>query len=292
MQNEQVKIAFLGNSVFSLIVLKELKNLGIFPDVLVTSADKPQGRKMILTPSPTKMWAEENSIEYLTPEKLREENFIKKISSYNLFIVASYGKIIPKQILEIPKYKTLNIHPSLLPKYRGPSPLQEQILNGEKEVGVTIMQIDEQVDHGPIVKQEKIILEDYLGFNDMQEKLAKAGATLLSEILSDWIKGKITVTEQNHSNATFTKKIMKEDGLIDIVNGDPLKNYLKILAFENWPVAFFEIEKNDKKIKVLIKKASFDGQILNIKKVIPEGKKEMDYKSFLNGFMTICHKNP
>lgn len=283
MKQEHIKIAFWGSSRFSLIVLEEMKKLGIIPSVLVTSPDKPQGRKMALTPSPVKVWAEENSIECLTPEKLKEESFVKKISEYNLFVVASYGKIIPKEILEMPIYNTLNIHPSLLPKYRGPSPLQAQILNGDKKIGVSIMQIDEEVDHGPIVNQKVIILENYSGFNELEEKLAKEGANLLAETLPLWIKGKIKSIPQNHSEATFTKKIEKNDGLIDIQNGNPLKNYFKILAFENWPVAFFETEKKGKKIKILIKKANFDGEKLSILRVVPEGKKEMDYQDFLRG---------
>jgi len=283
MKQEHIKIAFWGSSRFSLVVLREMKKLAIFPSVLVTTPDKPQGRKMILTPTPVKIWAEENSIECLTPAKLREEKFFKKISEYNLFIVASYGKIIPKEILGIPAHNTLNIHPSLLPKYRGSSPLQAQILNGDKEVGVSIMQIDEKVDHGPIVRQKEISLENYLGFTELEEKLAKEGVDLLVETLPLWIKGKIKSVPQNHNEATFTKKIEKSDGLVDIQNGNPLKNYLKILAFENWPVAFFEIEKKDKKIKVLIRKVNFDGEKLNILRVVPEGKKEMDYQDFLRG---------
>ncbi|MGB8815666.1 MAG: methionyl-tRNA formyltransferase [Minisyncoccia bacterium] len=283
MKNENVKIAFWGSSNFSLIVLKELKKLAIFPSILVTTPDKPQGRRMVLTPTPVKVWGEENSIECLTPEKLKEESFVKKISEYNLFIVASYGKIIPNIILDIPTYKVLNIHPSLLPKYRGPSPLQTQILSGDKEVGVSIMQIDEEVDHGPIIIQKEIVLEKFLGFNELEEKMAKVGAELLAETLPLWIKGKIKATPQNHADASFTKKIEKGDGLIDIQNGNQLENYLKILAFENWPVAFFEINRNNKKIKVLIKQADFDEQKINILRVVPEGKNEMNYKDFLRG---------
>ena len=291
----KIKIAFFGTSEFSLVVLKEMKKLGIFSSVLVTSRDKPQGRKMKIIPSPVKLWAEENSMECLTPEKLDDESFLKKISEYNLFIVASYGKIIPKEILKKPKYKTLNIHPSLLPKYRGPSPLQTQILNGDKEVGVSIIEIDEEIDHGPIIIQKKIILDDYLGFSELEEKLGKAGAELLAETLPLWIKDKIEAIPQNHAEATFTKKIEKKDGIIDIQNGNSLKNYLKILAYENWPIAFFVTEKKDspkksigidlgaKKIKVQIKKANFDEGKLNILRVIPEGKKQMNYQDFLRG---------
>ncbi|MFA6227091.1 MAG: methionyl-tRNA formyltransferase [Candidatus Paceibacterota bacterium] len=280
----KVKIVFFGSSDFSVIALDELKKLGIMPELIISTPDRPQGRKLVLTPTPVKIWAENNSVECITPEKLKNSDFISKISEYNLFVVASYGKIIPKEIIEIPKYKILNIHPSLLPKYRGASPLQEQILNNEQDIGVSVMQIDEEMDHGAIIAQKKLdILGWPTGFRSTQETLAKAGADLLAEILPDWIKGKIKAKEQNHSEATFTKKVEKSDGLIDIKNGDQFKNYLKILAYEEWPRAFFEIEKGGKKIKVIITKAIWKDGVLEIQKVIPEGKKEMDYKSFLLG---------
>ena len=145
------------------------------------------------------------------------------------------------------------------------------------------MQIDEQVDHGPIIIQKEIQLEDFLGFNDLQEKLAKEGSILLADVLPLWIKGKIKPTEQNHTEATFTKKETKEAVLINMINDDQLKNYLKILAFEHWPVAYFEMEKDGKKIKVIVKKATFKENELEILRVLPEGKKEMSYADCLRG---------
>ncbi len=283
MFNKNTRIAFFGTSDFSLIVLDELKRNGIIPELIVTTEDKPQGRKMILTPTPTKVWAENNSVEYITPAKLKEESFLKKISEYNLFIVASYGKIIPKEVIDMPEYKVLNIHPSLLPKYRGPSPLQEQILNDEKEIGVSIMLIDEQVDHGNIITQEKLEIKNWpIGFYELQELLAIKGVDTLAKTLPDWIKGKIQSKEQKHNDATFTKKVEKVDGFISLEN-DSYKNYLKYLAYEDWPKTFFEVKKSDKNIRVIIKKAIYKNGIFEILRVVPEGKTEMDYKSFLNG---------
>ena len=284
MFSQNIKIAFFGNSDFSLIVLEELKQKGVLVDLVVTTADKPVGRKMILTPTPTKVWAENNSVEYIAPEKLKDESFLKKISEYNLFIVASYGKIIPKIILDMPEYHALNVHPSLLPKYRGPSPLQEQILNDEKFVGVTIMLIDEQVDHGAIVSAKKVDVPGWpVGFHELEKILAKEGADIIAKILPDWIKGNITETQQKDDQATFTKKVEKADGLLDLTI-DAHKNYLKYLAFEVWPGTYFEIEKDGRKIRVIIKKAIWKDNSFEILRVIPEGKKEMDYKDFLRGF--------
>jgi methionyl-tRNA formyltransferase len=283
MFNKDIKIAFFGNSEFSLIVLKELKNNGIVPELVITTPDKPRARKMIFTPTPTKVWAEENSIEYIEPTNLKDEGFLEKIKNYNLFIVASYGKIIPRIVIDMPKYKVLNIHPSLLPKYRGPSPLQEQILNNEKEIGVSIMLIDEQVDHGAIVTQKNIVIPGWpIGFNLLQKNLATEGSKLLSDTLSDWIKGKIKAKVQNDNIATFTKKVEKQDGKLDL-SDDSFKNYLKILAYEGWPKTYFEVSKNQKKIRVIIKKAVWKNDALEILSVIPEGKKEMAYTDFLRG---------
>ena len=283
MFNKDINIAFFGNSEFSLKVLEELKKNGITPDIIVTTPDKPQGRKMVLTPTQTKVWAENNSIEYIEPEKLKDESFLKKISNYNLYIVASYGKIIPKIVIDLPQYKVLNVHPSLLPKYRGPSPLQEQIINDEKNVGVSIMLIDEQVDHGDIITQKKVDISGWpVGFNSLQEILAKEGAKLLSEIIPDWVKGKIEPIKQKDTEATFTKKVEKIDGFLNL-SSDSYKNFLKTLAFEDWPKTYFEVIKNDEKIRVIIKKATYKDGLFEILSVVPEGKKEMDYRSFLNG---------
>ncbi len=274
-----VKIAFFGNSELSLIVLQELQKLGVLPDIVITTPDKPQGRKMVLTPTLTKTWAENNSIEYIEALSLKDPQFLEKMKEYNLFIVASYGKIIPKILIDIPKYKVLNIHPSLLPKYRGPSPLQEQILNDEKEVGVSIITIDEQMDHGNILAERKVEIAGWpVGFNTLQKILAKEGVKLLKEVLPDWISAKLKSKEQNHAEATITKKTEKTDGLIDL-SRDAYKNYLKILAYEDWPGTYFI--QNDK--RVIIKKASYKDGLLLPERVLPEGKKEMAYSDFLRG---------
>jgi len=280
---QNVKIAFFGNSDFSRIILEHLAKSGIMPELVVTTPDKPVGRKMTLTPTPTKVWAEDHSVEYIESAKLKDEDFLQKIKGYDLFIVASYGKIIPKVLIDMPKYKVLNVHPSLLPKYRGPSPLQEQILHDEKDVGVSIMLIDEEIDHGAIVAQKKADIAGWpVGFNALSEILGKTGAKLLADILPDWIQGKIQAKEQDHAKATFTKKVEKSDGLLDL-SGDAYRNYLKILAYEDWPGTYFEVEKNGKKMRVIVKKASYANGALTILRVLPEGKKEMDYQDFLRG---------
>ncbi len=273
------KIAFFGSSEFSILVLEKLKKLGINPDLIVSIPDKPQGRKLILTPNEVKTWAENNSIEYITPHKLKDDDVYSKLKQYDLFIVASYGKIIPKEIIDMPKYHTLNIHPSILPNYRGPSPLQEQILQDEKHVGVTIMEIDDQVDHGAIIEQREVEIKNWpIGYNALEKLLAEVGAEILAEILPDWMRGKIPAKIQNHSDATFTKKFEKGDGLIHL-HDDPMKNYLKYLAFENWPGIYFM--QNGKRVKIT--SATFQNNQFKIEKIIPEGKKEMSYEDYIRG---------
>ncbi len=254
------------------------------PSLIITTADKPTGRGLVLTPTPVKVWAVTNGIECLTPAKL-DSDFTSILTEkvLDISLVASYGKIIPKNIIELPKHKTLNIHPSLLPKYRGPSPIQTQILNDDKNIGVTLMLMDEKMDHGPIIAQKNMTVEYPPNTQQLKEILAIEGARLFSENLENWVSEKIEVTEQNHDQATFTKKIEKADGLIDIISDSPYQNFLKIQAYSMWPLAYFFVENAGRKIRVIVKDASFADNILTIKRVVPEGKKEMSYEDFLRG---------
>lgn len=270
--------------------LEELKTRRFLPAFIVTTPDKPRGRKMILTPTPVKIWAEENKIETADPESLRNNSdLVSKLAGLDcdLFLVASYGKIIPKEIFEIPKLKTLNIHPSLLPKYRGASPIQAQILNDEKEIGVTIIEIDEEMDHGLIVAQKKIEEEISLGRKKLEKILATEGAGLFVQILPDWVAGETKPRAQDEKSAIYCKKISKEMGELQIDLGNLSKNarenFLKIKAFEDWPTAYFFIERNGRWTRVIVTDAVFENNSLKILKVIPEGKKEMTFADFLRG---------
>jgi methionyl-tRNA formyltransferase len=224
-----------------------------------------------------KVWAEERNIPVLQPEKLNEE-FSKKLQAINckLFVVVAYGKIIPKHILEIPKYGTLNVHPSLLPRLRGASPIQSAIL-GEEKTGVSIMLLDEEMDHGPIVAQKEYACSKWPPkASELEIALAKLGGEMLAETLPEYIAGRITPVPQDHSQATFTKKIQKEDGLLHLSDNN-LKNFRKIQAFNIWPRAYFFTEINGKKTRVIVTDAELREEKLIIKKILPEGKKEMDY---------------
>lgn len=276
-----MKFAFLGSSKFSTIVLDELEKAGFIPTLIVTSPDKPKGRKLEMSPSLVSEWAKDREIKTFRPEKL-DHNLARelRLENFDLFIVASYGKIIPKEIIDIPKKGTLNVHPSLLPRLRGASPIQGAILT-EDITGVTIMKVDEKMDHGPIIAQEIVETEKWpLKYSELEKILAERGGHLLAETIAQWLDGNIDEQEQDHDQATYTKKIEKEDALIDL-NEDPKENYRKICAFEVWPKPYFFTEKKGKKIRVIIKDAKIENGELLITRVLPEGRKETDYKNFL-----------
>ncbi len=284
-----LKTIFFGTDDFSVTVFDALMSAGIEPVLAITPPDKPVGRKQVITPPPLKVWAEKNDFDVLQPEKL-DDDFVSELANteWDLFIVVSYGKIIPKNILDLPKHKTLNVHPSLLPKLRGPSPIQSTILNDDNETGVTIMLMDEEVDHGPIISQARIAFDRSSGDDSwplkastLREILAEASGEVLAETIPEWIAGTITPEEQNHDKATFTKILTKKDGELDIENGDAYQNFLKIQALDEWPGTHFFVTPKDKQIRVKITDASFEKGTLTVHRVIPEGKNEMDYQDFL-----------
>ena len=274
---------FFGSDSIATSVLNELEKAGYVPSVLVCGEDKPKGRGLVITAPPAKIWAEKRNIPVLQPKKL-DDNFISQLATGNwqLGIVASYGKIIPKAILDIPENGFLNVHPSLLPKLRGASPIESTILNEDK-AGVTIIKLDEEMDHGSIVAQKEIPTNEWPPhYKELERLLGTEGGKLLAEIVKDFVAGKIKLQEQDHSKATFTKKIKKEDGLIDL-SGNPETNLRKIRAFEEWPGAYFFHKAAKKEVRVKIADAHLEDKALILDKVIPEGKKEMSWQDFLRG---------
>ncbi len=283
-------LVFFGSSPISVTSLNSLSDAGYLPTLIVTQPDKPQGRHLKLVPSPVKAWAIENKIEYVTPEDIKSGELfevVKKVKA-NVGILVSYGELIPHSLIDIFPKGILNLHPSLLPKLRGPSPIETAILNDMKdEVGVTIMLLDDEMDHGPILAQRNAAIDKWVPTKgELYEILSIEGGKLLAETLPKWLAGEISPKEQDHKNATYCEMIEKKDGQIDL-NDDGYKNLLKIKAYEDWPGAFFFFKHRDKDIRVKITDADYIDGVLVIKKVIPEGKKEMDYTDFLRG-----HGNP
>jgi methionyl-tRNA formyltransferase len=283
-----MKFVYFGTPKIAVTILEDLKKEGFIPSLIVTSPDKPAGRKLVLTPSPVKSWAIENNIKFITPIKLRDEEVynILKSEDSDLFIVAAYGKIIPQNILDIPKHKTINVHPSKLPLLRGPSPIESAITEGLCETTVSIMELDSEMDHGPIIIQDeegiRWIKDNPPKGSVLEEKLSHIGSKLLIEIIPKWINGEIIAKEQDHEKATYCRKITKEDGLIDI-NGVPFISISKIRAYDEWPGAYFFLKHTDKEIRIKIKEAKIEDGKLIIERVIPDGKNEMNYQDFLRG---------
>jgi len=278
---KNLNFVFFGTPEVASKTLEILKENSYLPSLIITSPDKPQGRKMIITPPPVKIWAIQNHIPYLQPEKLNDE-FISTIESLNfdLSIVVAYGKIIPENLIKIPKLGTINIHYSLLPKYRGASPLESALLNGDNTTGITIQQMAFKLDSGPILAQKEISIDKDQTKNGLRDELIKVGGDLLCQTIPNIINQTIIKKPQDESKATHCTKIKKEDGEINI-NDNGEKNYNKYRAFYGWPGTYFFTEKYDKKIRVKITQASYENNSFQIERVIPEGKKETNYSDFL-----------
>src|ERR1035437_5673038 len=266
-----IPYTFFGSADFSVFVLDEMKKAGMFPCAIVTTPDKPKGRKLVLSPNPVKTWAIENKIPFFETYQSAVED--ARVKSSAVFVIAAYGKILPQSVIDLPTHKTLNIHPSLLPKYRGASPLQSAMLDDEKNTGVSIMRIDAQMDHGPIVAQKQIVVTEWPVYEEFEEMMACEGGRLLAEILPQWVAGSISEKEQDHSAATYTKKIKKEDGEVHLDPSAPSAEqhslFRKIQAYHAWPTVYYFVEKNGKKIRVKITKAVWKNDRLTIEKIIP-----------------------
>lgn len=269
-----MNILFFGTSDFAVSIPEAIyKAPGLKLVGAVTTPDQPVGRKQILTSSPVKQWAEEKQIPVLTPSKF-DSNLELQISDLqpDLFVVAAYGKIIPQKILNMPKYGSLGVHPSLLPKYRGASPVQGAILNGEKETGVTIFKMDEKMDNGPIIFQFKEEINQDDTAEDLYNELFKKAGEKLPEILVDYQEGKIRLEEQKHEDATFTPILRKEMTFVNL-ESLPKKEELDrmIRAYYPWPGVW----------------TKWEGKIIKFypKGIVQiEGKKPINVKEFLNGY--------
>ncbi len=212
---------FFGTPEFSAIILEKLIKADFIPAAVVCNPDRPVGRKQVTTPPPIKQRIMnyesgiKNKIKILQPEKLDPSLFIIPNSSFDFFIVAAYARIIPKEILDVPRLGSIGVHPSLLPKYRGATPIQSAILAGEKKTGVTLFLMDEKVDHGAILSNEKLVMRNEETTEALTKKLADLGADLLIETLPKFIKGEITPLPQDESQTTYTKKFKTEDAYIE-----------------------------------------------------------------------------
>ncbi len=278
-----MRFAFFGTSHIAVYVLDALATTDQRPQLIVTQTPKPKGRGLEPQPTQVDAWARTHEIPVAYDSKEFETG------DWDVAVVVDYGNFLPKQLLDIPRRGFLNVHPSLLPRLRGASPMRSAILNDEKVTGVTIMLVSEGMDEGPIVAQKKIDVEPWpLGNAALEDILLQEGGKLLAQVLPQWVAGEIDAHEQNHDVATYSEKIQKEDGLLDL-NADAYKNLLKIRAYEGWPGTYTFFERSGKKIRVGIIDAHMEGspstslraRKLVIDRVKPEGKKEMAYEELL-----------
>jgi methionyl-tRNA formyltransferase len=270
------KILFAGSGEFAAGVFKKIAGSKFGPMAVITQPDKPVGRHQTLSPSPVKTEAQKLDFKIYEPKSLKNpesEKMIKELEP-DLLVVADYGKIIPKNILDIPKFGALNIHPSLLPRHRGAAPIQYTILEGDEKTGVTIILMDEEVDHGPIVAVSN--LEDEiltLTHTELSKKLSELGGELLVEILPEWFDREIEPALQDESQATFTKILTREDGKIDWQKtAEEIDQQIR--ALEGWPGTWCLWSKENKKIKILSAEIYKNGPSGSAGQVLisPEGK--------------------
>lgn len=276
-----MKIIFLGTSSFAAVALKALHEEGHEICAVITQPDQPVGKKQIITPPPVKVLARELELKVFQPATLKDDSFFEEFKSWDchLAVVTAYGKIIPQRYLDALKYGFINVHPSLLPKYRGPSPIQTAIMNGDEVLGVTIMKLDAGMDTGPMLAQVKFHPAPDETFTQIYDKLAALGAELLLETIPEYISGRLEPATQDDSQATITKMIERKDARIDW-SRSPQEIYNLIRALNPEPGTWTTWK--DKTLN--IKEAALENNELKIKTLQLEGKKETSLKDFLNGY--------
>ncbi len=269
-----MKIVFFGTPEYVLPIVKILPNLV----AVVTQPPKEIGRKKFIIRSAVDNWAYKHQVPVVYD--------LNKVPPADLGILAAYGKIIPELVIRNLKFGILNIHPSLLPKYRGASPIQAAILNGEGETGVTIIKIDKLVDHGPIISQfrEEVLPTDTT--LSLRARLFKRSAQVLSALIEPYLKGKIKPREQNHKEATYTKIVKKEDGFVDLKKDNPVKVERMLRAYEGWPGIW--TLANGKRLKILKAHLDIGHQSLIIDEVQLEGKNPVSWEEFKRGYPNVA----
>lgn len=285
-----MKIIFFGTPYYVLPILKAVHKEfvtgpGKSPFVaVVTQPPRPVGRKQILSYSPIDKWAHERNI----PTFYKSKEILSQNLEPDLGILASYGEIISQEVIDLFPKGILVVHPSLLPKYRGSSPVPAAMINGDEKTGVTIFRMDAKLDHGPIVSQFK---EDILATDTgdtLRDKLFERSAQVLVELLKPYLKNKITAKTQDDSQATFTKMLTRESGYIDLTKEEPIYTERFIRAMQDWPGAWTllrlpatEGQAQVKRLKLL--KAHLENEKLVLDEVQLEGKGPVSWKQFMEG---------
>lgn len=304
-----MKIIYFGTPEFAVKPLESLlkeKNIEIL--AVITQPDKAQGRKKILTSSPVKKLAEIKNLKIIQPKTKKElKNELDKLEKADFFVVIAFGMILTKNILDMPKLGSINIHASLLPKYRGASPIQESLLHGDEETGISIIKIDEELDHGDVFLVRRLNIDHQDNFETISIKLSELAANILPHVLIDIADGNLRAISQNNAKTSYCHKINKEDGRIDFKkSAKEIKNMIR--AYTPWPGVYTTLQ--NKKIKIIASDVEnkenlhpgefkIENKILKIGTqkgiLIPkilqlEGKNPMDIKSFINGYQSLINK--
>ncbi len=296
-----LKVIFMGTPDFAVPVLQKLiENTNVV--LVVTQPDKLVGRKQVLTPTPVKVEAEKHHIPVFQPPKIKSDYNAILNTEADIIITCAYGQIIPKAILDYPRLGCINVHASLLPKYRGGAPIHKCLLNGEEKTGVTIMYMAEKMDNGDIISQAEYVIQESDNVGTLHEKLSLLGANLLIDTLPSIVNGTNQRIKQNISEVTFAYNIKREEERLDFhKKGIEIINHVR--GLNPWPLANFLL--NDTEFKVIearfeqkeiknevgtiveVTKNTFgiacmDG-VIYLEKVKPFGKKEMHIADYLNG---------
>ena len=300
-----MNVIYMGTPDFAVPALKKLAESEHTVSAVFTQPDKPRGRKMIMTPPDVKVCAMELDIPVYQPESMKNGEALEIIKKYNpdVIVVAAYGKILPKEILDFPKYGCVNIHGSLLPKYRGAAPIQWSVLNGDKVTGVSTMYLASEMDTGDVIYTDSTEIGEYETSGELFDRLMEMGAKLLVKTLRDIDAGTAPRTPQNHSEATYVGQLDKSICPIDW-NRTPREVLKHIYGLQPWPVATMELEgktyrvfaadytenHTDKPAGAVVSAgnsgleiACADGTTLLIKELQAPGKKRMNAGDFLRG---------
>lgn len=296
-----MKILFMGTTEFSCAILETLLEEKYDIVGVVTQPDRPFGRKKELKSSPVKLWAQKHNIPVYQPEKIRKNiNEINNVGA-DLIITCAYGQIVPIEILNYPKYKAVNIHASILPKYRGGAPIHKAIIMGEKETGLTLMKMDAGMDSGDILSIEKVTIDEEDTFKDVEKKLMDISVPLIKNGLPLYIENPMNSIPQNEDDVTFAYALKKEEELIDFSNStDKVYNHIRGLI--HWPIGYALLDRDRVKfhgVKKDILKGN-PGEILQVDKegvviatndgsvritsIQPFGKPALSSQDFYNGF--------
>lgn len=281
MSQSSSTFVFFGTPYVARDTLAILVERGFVPTLVVTSPDAPRGRGQQLTPCETKAWALTQNLPVLTPEKL-DEKTVEEIKGYgcDYAIVVAYGKIFPESLISAFPKGVLNVHYSLLPKYRGASPVEAALLAGDAVTGIAIQKMVRELDAGDVIAVRETPIEATETTRELRARLIALGAELLAEVMPDYLSGNITPTPQDHTKATRSGKIAKTEGELSL-SGDAQQNWRKYRAYAESPGTYFFVERDGKTMRVKIMRASLSpkGEFI-VERVIPEGKKEMAYADF------------